>query len=117
MTGFGQQDVSAPKRSTEPGEARRKIIAALTAHHRYQDGSCLNQEPIGVNELARQADVSNSAVSEFFKAQFGGHDAYRSVCKDRDKLIAALKLLNQEFAPRHLFGRNPPGESCGHDEE
>src|SRR5262249_14849373 len=45
------------KRSTEPGEAREKLIAALTKHHKYAEASCLNQEPIGNNQLARLADV------------------------------------------------------------
>jgi hypothetical protein len=26
------------------------------------------------------------------------------------RLVAALKLLNQEFAPHHLFGAKPPDE-------
>jgi hypothetical protein len=46
------------KRSTEPGEARRKLIAALTAHHRYADGSCLNSAPVGNNQLVcRQSSI------------------------------------------------------------
>src|SRR5262249_18814112 len=39
-----------PKRSTERGEGRAKLIAALTKHHQYADGGCLNLEPIGNNE-------------------------------------------------------------------
>src|SRR5262249_53576244 len=50
-----------PKRSTEWGAARAKIIAALTKHHQYADGGCLNLEPIGNNELARKAGVSKDA--------------------------------------------------------
>src|SRR5262249_18636328 len=44
-----------PKRSTDKGEARDKIVAALTKHHKYNNGSVENREPIGCNELARQA--------------------------------------------------------------
>ena len=44
------------KRSTRRGEAAIKLIAALTKHHKYAKGSCLNLEPVGNNELARQAD-------------------------------------------------------------
>ncbi len=51
-----------PKRSTQKGNAQTKLIAALTKHHQYQDGSCLNTEPIGVNELAQQAGVSSSSA-------------------------------------------------------
>jgi hypothetical protein len=42
------------------GEAEAKLIAALTKHHQYADGSCLNLEPVGNNELARIAEVSES---------------------------------------------------------
>ena len=103
------------KRSTERGEGRAKLVAALTKHHKYADGSCLNLEYIGNNELARLADVSESTASEFFKKQFGGHSKYRAICTDAKNLVTALKLLNQEFAPHHLFGAKPPGES--EDEE
>jgi len=98
------------KRSTERGEGRAKLIAALTKHHKYADGSCLNLEPVGNNELARLAEVSESTASAFFNKQFGGHTKYRAMCSDATRLIAALKLLNQEFSPHHLFGAKPPGE-------
>ena len=62
-----------PKRSTERGEAHRKLLAALTAHHKYEDGGCLNLEPIGNNELARLAEVSKATASAFFNKEFGGH--------------------------------------------
>src|SRR5262249_26471769 len=46
------------KRSTAKGEARTKIISALTAYHQYADGGCLNLGPIAVRELARVAEVA-----------------------------------------------------------
>jgi hypothetical protein len=95
---------AAPKRSTERGEGRAKVIAALTKHHRYADGGCLNQEPIGNNELAKAADVSPSTASAFFNYKFHGHAKYKTLCRDAGKLAAALKLLNDEFAPYHLLG-------------
>jgi hypothetical protein len=94
----------APKRSTERGEGRVKLIAALTKHHQYADGGCLNLEPIGNNELAKAAGVSVSTASRFFKDQFGGHTKYKALCRDASKLVVALKLLNDEFAPHHLLG-------------
>ncbi|MCC7085193.1 MAG: hypothetical protein IT427_09325 [Pirellulales bacterium] len=106
-----------PKRSTERGEGRMKLIAALTKHHKYADGGCLNLEPIGNNELARQAGVSESTASEFFNKQFKGHTKYRAICADTARLVAAMKLLNQEFAPHHLFGAKPPGEDEREDDE
>ena len=105
------------KRSTERGEGRVKLIAALTKHHKYADGSCLNLEPIANNELARRAKVSNSTASEFLDKEFKGHTKYRGVCGDTKRLIPALKLLNQEFSPFHLYGNNPPGEGGRDDEE
>jgi hypothetical protein len=95
---------SPTKRSTERGEARVKLIAALTAHHRYADGGCLNQEPIGNNQLARAARVSPSSASTFFIDKFQGHTNYKTLCRDAGHLTAALKLLNDEFAPYHLLG-------------
>ncbi len=104
------------KRSTEQGESRAKLIAALTKHHQYADGSCLNLEPIGNNELARLAEVDKATASGFFKKQFGGHSKYRKICADPPRLIAALKLLNGEFAPHHLYGAKPPDKAAPEEE-
>lgn len=92
------------KRSTVPGEGRDKLIAVLTAHHQYAGGSCLNQEPIGNNELARLAGVSQSTASKFFNGKFKGYTRYKALCRDTSRLVVALKLLNDEFAPHHLLG-------------
>jgi len=113
----GQVTPRRSKKSTEKGEGRDKIIAALTKHHKYADGGCLNSEPIGNNELARLAAVSTSTTSVFFDKEFKGYARYRAVCGDTTRLVAALKLLNQEFAPHHLFGRNPPREGADNEEE
>jgi hypothetical protein len=98
-----------PKRSTERGEAREKLIAALTKHHQYADGGCLNLEHIGNNELARLAQIgSNSTASAFFRNEFGGHDRYRALCSDPSRLAAAMKALRGEFRPRDfLLARTP----------
>lgn len=95
---------SAPKRSTERGEGRTKLIAALTKHHQYADGGCLNLEPIGSNGLAKASGVSPSTASAFFHDKFQGHTKYKALCRDTGKLTAALKLLNDEFAPYYLLG-------------
>jgi hypothetical protein len=53
-------DTSVPtksKRSTEKGEAQTKLIAALTKHHQYADGGCLNFEPTG-NRIDRTASAN-----------------------------------------------------------
>jgi hypothetical protein len=89
---------------------------ALTQHHKYADGSCLNLNPIGNNELARIAKVSESTASEFFKSQFQRHAKYRAICRDASQLVAVLKLLNGEFSPYHLFGSTPPREKEREDD-
>jgi hypothetical protein len=99
-----------PKRSTERGEGRVKLIAALTKHHQYADGGCLNLAPIGNNELATAAGVSPSTASAFFNDKFQGHAKYKALCRDSGQLLVALKLLNNEFAPHDLYGRRPAGE-------
>jgi hypothetical protein len=104
------------KRSTERGEGRVKLIAALTKHHNYADGGCLNPEPVGNNVLAREADVDPATASVFFKKEFGGHDKYKVKCRDLATLILSLKLLNGEFSPHDLYGRRPPGENDRDDE-
>ena len=115
--GHGKAEPVRPKRSTEPGEARKKIISALTKHHNYADGSCLNTEPIGLNELARQAAVSPGSVNLFMNTQFHGHDQYKALCvRDRVELGAALKLLNGEVFPHNLYGRDPDHRDTDGDE-
>jgi hypothetical protein len=96
------------KKSTEPGEARVKIISALTAHHKYEADSYLNQEPIGVNALAHKAKVGKATVSRFFKTEFsdgkrGGHLMYRRVCQSKEDLLHSLKLLRGEVPPSILY--------------
>ena len=103
------------KRSTVKGEGQIKLVSALTKHHQYADGGCLNLSPIGNNELARLADVSGSTASKFFNREFnggkkGGHAKYQAACGDATRLVVSLKALNQEFSPHHFLGSVPPGE-------
>jgi hypothetical protein len=111
------QDPPAPKtkRSTERGEGQVKLIAALTKHHQYGEAGCLNQMPIGNNELARLAGVNQATASAFFKAKFQGHAKYRAVCRDAGRLADTLKVLNGEFSPHDLYGRRPPDEDTRDD--
>jgi hypothetical protein len=98
------------KGRNDKGSGRVKLIASLTKHHQYANGSCLNQEPIGNNELAELADVSPSTASVFFNKQFRGHTKYKALCKDFNGLLAALKILNKEFTPSILYRGLPPDE-------
>ncbi|NQU23108.1 MAG: hypothetical protein HQ567_17660 [Candidatus Nealsonbacteria bacterium] len=110
-----EQKPTRKKKSTNKGEARAKIISALTHHHQYKkDGSCLNDDPIGVKELARKAEVSPGSVTPFFDKEFaepgekGGHTKYKAVCRDITLLVASLKALNADFSPWQLYGGSPP---------
>jgi hypothetical protein len=105
------------KRSTQKGDAKIKLIAALTKHHKYADGGCLNHEPIGNNDLAKAAAVSGSTASEFLKEHFGGRPQYLTACQDKAKLLVSLKLLNQEFSPRHLLSGEPTHKPDLDDED
>jgi hypothetical protein len=105
------------KRSTDRGEGRKKLIAALTKHLQYADGGCLNLEPIGNNELAKAAEVSPSTASTFFNDNFQGHAKYKAMCRDTSNLAAALKLLNDEFAPYHLLGAGSPDVAAPDEED
>jgi hypothetical protein len=98
-----QVEITKLKRSTTKGEARAKLISALTLHHEYADGGCSNQDPIGSNKLARLAGVSVSSASTFFKSEFRDYKSYQRICADLNGLIASLKLLNGEFVPHQLF--------------
>jgi len=103
------------KRSTVKGEAEDKLIAALTMHHKYDDGSVLNYEPIGVNQLGRRAEVAASSASDFFKKKFDGHGKYQQYCRN-SKIGTSLKAMNEGFSPDDLFGSKPPGEGDREEE-
>jgi hypothetical protein len=94
--------------STKSTGSREKLIAALTKHHQYETGSCLNQEPIGNNELAKLAEVSTGTASAFFRKQFDGHSLYVTLCADRGKLLIALRILNNDITPKILTQQLPP---------
>lgn len=104
------------KRSTEKGEARVKLVAGLTKHHKYDQGGCLNFEPIGCNKLARQTKVVQATASAFFKEVFGSHLGYKLACANESALIAKLLVLNSDYAAMNTFGHTPPGEGWDEDE-
>lgn len=104
------------KRSTKRGDARVKIIAALTKWHQYDGESCLKTDPIGNNKLARLAKVANSTVSKFFNDEFKGSNHYLRACLDAVQLIASLKMLNGDFQPSILQGNLIEPVVSGNDE-
>lgn len=111
------------KRSTVRGQGHELLVSTLLKHHQYaEDGSCLNLEPIGNNELARKAGVAASTASEFFNVKFNGgqkkgHTRYRVICRDSRQLSHSLKALSGDLIPFELYGRRPPGEGDQYDDE
>jgi hypothetical protein len=105
------------KRSTQKGEARTKLIAALNLHHDYANGGCLNQEPIGNNRLARLANVDISTASDFFKRVFGGYKMYRVCCREVRALRDKLRGLNEEFCPYRPLREDYAGPAQQDDDD
>lgn len=101
-----------PKKSTQRGEARTKLISALTAHHGYSNGSFLKWEPVNSNELAQQAQVAKPSATNFFNWAFKpkgatkdatGYQIYKAYCnRDHGSLLKVLRVINDEFAPAEL---------------
>jgi len=98
------------KRSTAKGDGRARLIAALTKHHQFATGGCLNLESIGNNQIAMLAGVSTSTASAFFEKEFKGYAKYATTCRDASRLADSLKILNDEFSPHYLYGRRPINE-------
>lgn len=62
------------KRNTTPGAADTAILSALCRHHEFRDGGCGNWDPIGGNALARLAECSSGAVTNFWKRRLASGD-------------------------------------------
>ena len=97
------------KRSTGKGEAQAKIVAALTLHHKYENGQCdKSTGPIRVNELARLAVVSKSTASTFFRKEFGnGRFEYNRTCDNYKELVNYLRRVNGEKPTARTHSHNP----------
>ncbi|MCY2984680.1 MAG: hypothetical protein NTY15_13735 [Planctomycetota bacterium] len=87
-----------PKRSTAKGDAKAKLEAAFLAHHQFENRSIGMSDPIGINELARKAEVSTSTAKTFIDKWFpGGFKVYqRDAQGNRTKLLIALTQLAGE---------------------
>ena len=80
------------------------ILAALCVHHGYDGRGILNDEPLGVRELATltEGKASKSTVQRWFKEKFdGGHRGYKAACVNQS-LLSHLRLLAGDFTPRTL---------------
>ncbi|QDT39233.1 hypothetical protein [Stratiformator vulcanicus] len=96
---------ASTKRRGRPskGESDKEtlIIAALSRHHGYDNGSLLNDEPIAVKSFADlpQNDFSAASLSRFFEKHFSGYKGYKAQCVN-GKLAMTLSLLNRELPSR-----------------
>jgi hypothetical protein len=90
------------KRGTAPGEGEAKLKAALTLHHQYANGSCLNCEAVSASKLARLARVSKSTSWAFICKQFGNMSSYKRRCEKPSELAMSLKMINGELTPAIL---------------
>lgn len=101
--------------SAAKGPRRELIIAALTAHHQYKDGSVANRNPVGLNAFARRIGVAPATVSKFLKLEVKGkstatgYQRYVSTCRSSAGLINTFKLWNNEF-PAHILLDRVSGE-------
>ncbi|MDC3224794.1 hypothetical protein OAU26_07665 [Mariniblastus sp.] len=87
-----------PKKIGRNGKSNKCLfIAALTAHHKYDNGSVLNYEPIST----KGTGLSKAAASRQFKENFGSHHLYVMACQN-GKLNSFLKKLNGDFGPSLL---------------
>lgn len=111
QTAAGPKGKRPGKRSTSKGDAEAKLISAMTTHHKYDAGSCLNTKPIGNNELSSLAEVAKSTASLFIKKQFGGLENYHRICNNPSRLVNAMKLLNGEIMPSLLLQHDPSEKS------
>ena len=80
------------------------IIGVLNKHHQYENGSCLNSEPIGCRELARRLSKAAAVISHFFKKEFEGHCIYKIQCQN-GTISQSLRLLNAEVSPSYISGK------------
>jgi hypothetical protein len=89
---------ATPKKTGRNGKLNKCLfIAALTAHHKYDNGSVLNYEPIST----KGTGLSKAAASRQFKENFGSHHLYVMACQN-GKLNSLLKKLNGDFGPSLL---------------
>lgn len=107
--GRGNSDKkTTEKRGTSNGNAKARIVAYLTYHHKYDGRSCGNLKPIGSNELAEALYISGSTTSKFFKDNFAKYSVYANqICGDPGKLVHSLQMLNGELPPYLLVKSDP----------
>jgi hypothetical protein len=107
--------IGRPKKSEK--DSTTKVVAALSAHHDYQEGgSVTDYEPATNRGLAEEFDLSANALSRFLKAQLGegGDRLYKIACRNRT-IGRLLSSWNRELPAR--TARLLPHESGCEDDQ
>ena len=110
VAGKNKSPLRKPKVKHKQTDSEVKLVAALSRHHQYENGSIGEATPVGCRELGRLAEVSEKAASGFFKKSFGNHKRYTVICRQPEKLIASLKALNYEFTPKDFANARTPDD-------
>jgi hypothetical protein len=98
------------KRGTAKSPEQEACAAALTLHHKYENGSCGFIGKISLRKLAADADVSTSTAKKFFDDQFGGHTKYVTDCQTPGMLAFRLKVLNGDLTPSGFGNLSRPND-------
>jgi hypothetical protein len=96
-----------PARGSAAGQ--QKVVAALLAHHRYENGSVINWEPATIAALAKLAGVSASTASRVLASIFGadkgeGYERYRAACQGGLLATVLTALAEPQRIARCIVG-------------
>lgn len=110
------------RRTGRPKKTERdsatKLIAALTAHHGYEeDGGLANYEPATNRGLADKYNLSKNALSRFLTEKLGkaGHKRYKIACQNKE--IGTLLSLWRGELPGRLTDLRPEEYGRGEDDD
>ncbi|TWT97182.1 hypothetical protein [Neorhodopirellula pilleata] len=92
-------------------ESKEELFkSALIHHHQYENGSVLNWEPIGSNQLAIAAKIAPSTASSYFKKWFEEYQGYKRACQSQSSLVVTLTQFANESVVR-TYGSDPDRHS------
>jgi hypothetical protein len=97
-SGPAKHRTGRPKKTEK--DSATKVIAALSKHHGYENGSVTNYAPATNRGLAGQYRLGGNALSRFLKERFPKeakpHKKYEAACRD-GSLGALLMFWNREL--------------------
>ena len=97
-----QKRIGRPKKDQKSSDT--KIIAALCGWHGYEQGGSVEKyDPAKLKDIAQLADLSEKAVSKFFKDRYKDKKGYDQACTNQQIGFDLAKWqgeLPQEFLQR-----------------